>query len=164
MIKQQIKIPFSTKNHELSFRDIKSHIDEFNPNNSVLENIEIDNQEKKSINIIGKTNRYEIKKRTQDKVVKYKKTPRDSSCFENQYQQLLDIENGVSKNSKPILKELDKKLAGYKQQDILKKRFNTDDFITMDDMIKKILKFKLKCYYCSNNVLILLVYFFLYNN
>lgn len=120
-----------------------------------IDNIEIVNKEKKIINIIGKTNRYEIKKITKDKNIKYKKTIIDINCFENQYQQLLDIENGVSTNSKLILKELDKKINGYKQQDILKKRFNEDEFINMEEIIKKLLDNKLKCYYCNNEVLIL---------
>jgi len=120
-----------------------------------IDNIEIVNKEKKIINIIGKTNRYEIKKITKDKNIKYKKTIIDTNCFENQYQQLLDIENGVSTNSKLILKELDKKINGYKQQDILKKRFNEDEFINMEEIIKKLLDNKLKCYYCNNEVLIL---------
>jgi len=120
-----------------------------------IDNIEIVNKEKKLINIIGKTNRYEIKKITKDKNIKYKKTIIDINCFENQYQQLLDIENGVSTNSKLILKELDKKINGYKQQDILKKRFNEDEFINMEEIIKKLLDNKLKCYYCNNEVLIL---------
>tara|TARA_A100001015_G_scaffold160704_1_gene178602 strand:+ start:529 stop:1071 length:543 start_codon:yes stop_codon:yes gene_type:complete len=50
-----------------------------------------------------------------------------------------------------------KKISGYKQQDIKKKR-ETTNIICFDDTIEKLLSCKLKCYYCSTPVLIIYDY------
>jgi hypothetical protein len=47
------------------------------------------------------------------------------------------------------------KIAGYKQQDILKKRLNDKEFINLDEVIQLLLKSELKCCYCSEDVYIL---------
>lgn len=44
--------------------------------------------------------------------------------------------------------ELKKKLSGYKQQDIKKKKYNEELFITYDDLIEKMIVSKHRCFYC----------------
>ena len=53
-----------------------------------------------------------------------------------------------------IGKEINKKLGGYKQQDIEKKIFNKNIFVDLDFIIEQLVISKLKCYYCKNNVFI----------
>jgi len=48
-----------------------------------------------------------------------------------------------------ILKELTNKIAGYKRQDIEKKVFQDDLFISLENVIEKLLCSKLKCFYCK---------------
>lgn len=47
------------------------------------------------------------------------------------------------------------KLCSYKQQDILKKKFNMSDFVSFEETINLLKSQQLKCCYCSENVYIL---------
>lgn len=69
----------------------------------------------------------------------------------------LFIENKVSKNEllTVIVRELDKKLSGYKQQDIKKEIFDENVFITYDDIVEMLVASKLKCHYCRSNMKII---------
>jgi hypothetical protein len=54
-----------------------------------------------------------------------------------------------------IKRELEKKIAGYKKQDIDKKIFDNKLLISFDDLLQKLISSKLKCYYCCDNVYVL---------
>jgi len=47
------------------------------------------------------------------------------------------------------------KLYGYKQQDILKKHLNENEFVSFEETIDVLKKSNMKCCYCSNEVYIL---------
>jgi len=47
------------------------------------------------------------------------------------------------------------KIAGYKQQDILKKRLNEDEFVKLNEVIQLLVNSELKCCYCAEDVYIL---------
>lgn len=52
-----------------------------------------------------------------------------------------------------ILKsEIKSKINSYKQQDIKKKKYDEENFVTFDYVIEKLLCSKLKCYYCTGRV------------
>ena len=59
---------------------------------------------------------------------------------------------------KEIKRELNKKLNSYKMQDTKKNRYNTDLFISLFNLIEKLVVSKLKCHYCKSNVLLLYNY------
>ena len=46
------------------------------------------------------------------------------------------------------ISELKKKLSGYRQQDIKKKRLDNELFIVYDDLIEKMIVSKHRCFYC----------------
>ena len=54
---------------------------------------------------------------------------------------------------KELLREIDKKIASYKAQDINKNKYGEDN-INQEQTIEKIVTSKLKCYYCKCNMLI----------
>ncbi len=56
---------------------------------------------------------------------------------------------------KVVIQEINKKISGYKQQDIIKKKFNIDKFINFESVIKKMEECKLKCRYCNETMNIL---------
>ena len=56
--------------------------------------------------------------------------------------------NQSFKDDKIIIKNLKRKLNGYKSQDVKKKRYEKDKFISYDDLLEKIVVSKLLCYYC----------------
>jgi hypothetical protein len=47
------------------------------------------------------------------------------------------------------------KLSSYKQQDVLKKKYNEQQFIGFEDTVKLLCECDLKCHYCSCDVYIL---------
>lgn len=50
-----------------------------------------------------------------------------------------------------IRKEINKKITGYKNQDIKKKLIDLTKLISLDDTIEKLMLSKLKCFYCKEN-------------
>lgn len=47
-----------------------------------------------------------------------------------------------------ILKEIKKKISSYRQQDICKNKFDADMFVSLEDVILKLVECKLICCYC----------------
>ena len=56
---------------------------------------------------------------------------------------------------KLIEREIEKKIQGYKYQDIKKNIYDEHLIINLDDVIEKLLVSKLQCYYCYNEILII---------
>jgi hypothetical protein len=54
-----------------------------------------------------------------------------------------------------FLQALKKKLSSYKQQDIKKHYHDSNNFITLENIIEKLVSCSMKCYYCNNNTYIL---------
>tara|TARA_B110000858_G_C17795483_1_gene472195 strand:- start:1717 stop:2205 length:489 start_codon:yes stop_codon:yes gene_type:complete len=57
--------------------------------------------------------------------------------------------------NKCVKRELNKKIASYKQQDLKKKKYHSNDFIKINELIEKLVVSKLKCFYCRQKVLLL---------
>ena len=55
----------------------------------------------------------------------------------------------------PLERELIKKIAGYKGQDIKKEIYDKDSLITLEEVIEKLVSTKLRCFYCSCKILLL---------
>jgi hypothetical protein len=122
----------------------------------------MDSIEGKQILISGTNNRYQIKKlKKEEHVVRKKKTQIDVTDF-SQQTEILELFLGDKKDSdnrnhdvfNKISTEFQKKLSSYKQQDIKKNRYNVDLFISMDRLISLLVESNLKCYYCSNECLL----------
>lgn len=54
-----------------------------------------------------------------------------------------------------MYQQINKKIYGYKQQDIIKKLFDETKFINIQTIINKMIDTELKCYYCNNEMLVL---------
>ena len=59
------------------------------------------------------------------------------------------------RNEKLLKREIEKKISGYKAQDIDKNIYNEELLISLDDTIEKLVESKLKCHYCKCDVLLL---------
>lgn len=57
--------------------------------------------------------------------------------------------NDINKERQMIVSHIKTKLSSYKQQDILKKKFSTQDFVSYSDVITLLTESNMKCYYCS---------------
>lgn len=116
--------------------------------------------DEKKITIQGTSNRYQINKlKKEEKVVKIRKAaekmglPEECYLLENQELIIKDLQEKTNKflkleDHKQVLNQIDKKLASYKQQDILKKRYNELLFIKTDDTIKLLHESMMNCHYC----------------
>lgn len=83
----------------------------------------------------------------------------DDYAHENQLKNIRNIyENDykfIDQISKIALQQINKKLYGYKQQDIIKKHLDNDKFITLESVINKMIECELKCYYCNTGMNVL---------
>ncbi len=61
----------------------------------------------------------------------------------------MNLDNDVIENREIYIKEITKKLSGYKRQDADKQFYSKDAFISLEELIEKLLCSKLKCFYCK---------------
>ena len=125
-------------------------------------------EESKKINITGTSNRYQMKKITNKSYHKESKKRVESEKwtfseehykYENQLKMINDILNNnlnyTNEVSKIAIQEVNKKMYSYKQQDILKKRFDETNFLTFESIINKMNECELKCRYCTKEMNVL---------
>lgn len=62
---------------------------------------------------------------------------------------------GNCENDKLMKREIERKINGYKNQDIEKNIYSEKMLISLEDTISKLVGSKLLCYYCKKDVLIL---------
>jgi hypothetical protein len=115
----------------------------------------------KKVTISGTNNRYMIKKVTRGKespkIRKEAESKEWNSNKETQLNLLQDVCSGIFSQEihRDLQKQLERKLASYKQQDILKKKWSESEFVNMSQLIDLLIESKLSCYYCSKDVLLL---------
>ena len=110
-----------------------------------------ENQENpRKIVITGQNNKYQIKKATKQQEFNKERTclsKKDISLdlfeFDKQYELLL-----LNELPDIIIKEIERKIYGYKQQDMKKKVYHEQEIIQFCQVIEKFIECKLKCYYC----------------
>jgi hypothetical protein len=123
--------------------------------------------ESKKINITGTTNRYQIKKLSNNYGKEIKKRvesekwtfTEENYKYENQLKMIQDILNNnfnhIDEVSKIVIQQINKKINGYKQQDVIKKHLNTEEFLTFESVINKMIECELKCRYCKKEMNVL---------
>lgn len=79
--------------------------------------------------------------------------------YENQLKMITSIcdndYNYTDNISKIALQQINRKIYGYKQQDIIKKLYNENEFITLHSIINRMVECELKCYYCATEMSVL---------
>jgi hypothetical protein len=119
----------------------------------------------KVLQILGTGNRYQITKlKKEPKIIKKRK---EFEKWENIPSEYFDCDihptliNEIHNEQEPphhydfIKCQITIKLAGYKQQDVDKQRYNEEGFIKFTEVIAKMHSCKLKCYYCNQSTLLL---------
>ena len=119
----------------------------------------------KSISITGKRNtdkiksldnpdmiceRNSVKKWTKELIIFYEKHNEQVCVINKLY---MDVQ--AFENREIFIKEIEKKINGYKKQDIIKDIYDKDNFIDMEYVLSKLTGCKIKCHYCSENCYIL---------
>ena len=132
-----------------------------------MENNKDNNETQKNISISGTHNRYLIKRanRVKNELVKRNIMNKYNISetffnYEIQLQLLKEIYDKtnlhLNNDEKNIFKnELERKIANYKQQDLLKKKYNELRFIDFDTILKKLIDSNMQCFYCRCQVYIL---------
>ena len=113
-------------------------------------------EENKKIIINGQQNRYQIKKLTTNPIINKKRVEIEKLniqseyfTFEKQFEIINDYKNELNDDNKIIIKQLEKKILGYKQQDINKNVLELNKFIDLNHVIDKLVQTEMKCYYCN---------------
>jgi hypothetical protein len=122
----------------------------------------------KKISINGTHNKYHMKKILENQNIKEKKQRIETKNWniskeyfqhDNQIKIIKDILNNNNNHCNDITKlaiqQINKKIYNYKQQDIIKKHFSEEKFLTFDYVIHKIDESELKCIYCKKEMFIL---------
>ena len=111
--------------------------------------------ETKKILIVGKHNTETICKKEKEKRIRVNAIVEEIS-LEEELNILLRISNGdTSDLNYNCQKHLERKINGYKQQDIKKEIYDVKQLITLTNVISKLTNCGLKCYYCSERVKLL---------
>ena len=136
----------------------------------------VSNNSIKKIIITGINNKYQMNKlKKEPKLIKTRikinklNIPQQYFDFNQQLTMLHHINNNDINNdinnvdinndiNKIIIQEIKNKLCGYKNQDKLKNKYNTNEFININQIIQSLIDCNLNCIYCNNNM------FILYNN
>lgn len=121
----------------------------------------------KRILISGTNNRYLIKRANRVKTEvkkreimnKYNINPLFLNC-DKQLQLIKEMYNKQSQDEnirvKTILQqEVERKISSYKQQDLLKNKYNEVLFIDIECILKKLIDTEMQCFYCNCPILVL---------
>ena len=68
---------------------------------------------------------------------------------ESNNKELINNKDTNNKEKQMIVTHIKTKLSSYKQQDILKKKFSSMDFVSYIDVLTLLNESNMKCYYCS---------------
>jgi hypothetical protein len=112
--------------------------------------------DEKKIHIVGGANRYQIKKLTKEKAPPKKRVIAKKWGLEPDHFTTGKQLSLLEQDAEPLIKtEIEHKISAYKQQDVVKRVFTYDEFITFDYVKQMILDCKLSCHYCKGAMLIL---------
>jgi hypothetical protein len=97
------------------------------------------------------------KEKTQKRVEAEKWTFTDEDyAYDNQFAIIKELytnshltNDNHNKTYKTILQQINKKIYGYKHQDLHKNIFLEQEFITLPNVLQKMVDCELKCYYCQ---------------
>lgn len=115
----------------------------------------------KKIEINGLNNKYMMKKfilKEEQKELKENNVDFFTDCFDYNIQKDVLFKSYLNDDSNECIilkKELQKKLASYMTQDKKKNRYNENTFISLNELLEKLVESQLNCFYCKSNVLLL---------
>lgn len=113
----------------------------------------------KSVSITGKRNTDKMKTLDNPELVSernvVKKWPQEVIDLYEKHSEQMSIVNKLYMDVKPLpngdifKKEIQKKIEGYKRQDIEKEIYDKDRFIDMEEVLSKLTASRIKCHYCE---------------
>ena len=113
----------------------------------------------KSVSITGKRNTDKMKTLDNPELVSernvVKKWPQEVIDLYEKHSEQMSIVNKLYMDVKPLpngdifKKEIQKKIEGYKRQDVEKEIYDKDRFIDMEEVLSKLTACRIKCHYCE---------------
>lgn len=151
------------------YNGIRPEIDEKNntlSQNGLIHNDNFLQNENRKINILGINNKYQVKKLTGKMIINKE---REIHKIKNATNQIFTSQNNTDIISELLLenktengclfkKEIENKINGYKNQDIIKNLFESTIFVTFNDIIKMLNNCNCKCHYCAKDLQIFYKY------
>uniref|UniRef100_A0A6C0IGX0 HNH endonuclease n=1 Tax=viral metagenome TaxID=1070528 RepID=A0A6C0IGX0_9ZZZZ len=124
------------------------------------------NNEKK-ITFVGQNNRYQMKKVMKEE--KKNKIRVETEKWSNLDKIILTVEKQVelikkirennytsyNEESRVMCQQLERKISGYKQQDVDKKVLDLEKLLNLKNVIDKLIDCELNCYYCLSKMYLL---------
>lgn len=118
----------------------------------------------REIKITGINNKYQMKKVTESKKEPKQRKVVEKWNLSSEHGNIYDVNTQLNQltahEAKPdffvvMKQEVERKIQGYKQQDIDKNRLDVAAFITFDSVERLLVESGLSCYYCKNEMYIL---------
>ena len=119
----------------------------------------------KSISITGKRNTDKIKSLDNPDMIyernSVKKWTKELILFYEKHEEQVCVINKLYMDDQPFenreifIKEIEKKINGYKHQDVEKELYDKDLFIDMECVLSELTGCRLKCYYCEKKCYII---------
>jgi hypothetical protein len=130
-----------------------------NDNNDIIKHVFMEtmtNKEKKAQNKKAQNKIAQKEDKQKERVVCQRWTfSLDQYKYESQLETIQAIYNNQSCSnliSKTMVQEINRKIYGYKHQDLLKHKYNEDDFITLESILRTMVQCSLLCYYCHQHM------------
>lgn len=125
----------------------------------------MDNEgECKKVDIIGTGNRYLMKKVMKVPATVHKRKEMEKNKLAEEFftieAQIIMVDqlcknNTEIDNYELIKGQVQKKLQGYKSQDVIKKLYNVEKFITYEGILKELYNSQMLCHYCKQPMFLL---------
>lgn len=114
----------------------------------------------KKIEINGINNKYMMKKFVlkEEKEIKKNDKVFFNDCYDYSTQKSVLFKSYLNNNLEECIilnKELQKKLNGYISQDKKKNRYDETTFISLQELLEKLVESQLKCFYCKKEIYLL---------
>ena len=109
--------------------------------------IELD-QDLEKENKIDKKNKKRVVTENWNLPIEYLNFEKQWELIQQIYLSIIEEQTIITKEMKTLIRELERKIYGYKQQDLEKNIYDSTLFLSLKDILEKIIKEKMKCYYC----------------
>ena len=113
----------------------------------------------KKINIDIKEKPQKKKEKSSRLITKESRWKYDNITYDDEIKILNDLKNDILNEDTLLLKnEIKKKISGYKNQDVLKKKYDESKFIKINEILKKLIDCGNECLYCHGKAKIFYKY------
>ena len=113
----------------------------------------------KIVNVEIKEKKNKKREKSSRLITKESKWKYDNMTYDDEMRILIDLKNNILNDDTILLKnEIKKKISGYKNQDVLKNKYDETKFIKLNEILKKLIDCGNECLYCNGKAKIFYKY------